>query len=101
MEEKDLDKDSPNGSEAKSKSAKKRNRLKKGPVEVIDADKAAELNLEDGDGQGSRSFSIQDIRKAMEVLSFQQKPAKTTEEALQKQYKFWSTQPVPKMGNWN
>lgn len=34
----------------------------------------------------------------MEVLSFQQKPAKTTEEALQKQYKFWSTQPVPKMG---
>ena len=34
----------------------------------------------------------------MEVLSFQQKPAKTTEEALQKQYQFWNTQPVPKMG---
>ncbi|KAG8229524.1 hypothetical protein J437_LFUL004930 [Ladona fulva] len=33
----------------------------------------------------------------MEILSFQQKPAKTTEEALQKQYQFWSTQPVPKM----
>ncbi|CAG2056495.1 unnamed protein product, partial [Timema podura] len=40
---------------------------------------------------------MQDIRKAMEVLSYQQKPAKTTEEALQKQYNFWNTQPVPKM----
>ncbi|XP_026282999.1 glycylpeptide N-tetradecanoyltransferase 1 [Frankliniella occidentalis] len=97
MEEKNVDKESQNGPESKSKSAKKRNRHKKGPVEVIDSDKSAELNLEDGDAQGSRSFSIQDIRKAMEVLSFQQKPAKTTEEALQKQYKFWSTQPVPKM----
>ena len=35
----------------------------------------------------------------MEVLSFQQKAAKTTEEAMQKQYQFWSTQPVPRMGN--
>lgn len=40
-------------------SAKKRNRHKKGPVEVIDVDRAEELNLEDGDAQGSRSFSIQ------------------------------------------
>lgn len=40
-------------------SAKKRNRHKKGPVEVIDADKAEELNLEDGDAQGARSISIQ------------------------------------------
>jgi glycylpeptide N-tetradecanoyltransferase len=37
----------------------------------------------------------------MELLSFQQKPAKTTEEALQKQYQFWNTQPVPKMGKKN
>ncbi|XP_034235682.1 glycylpeptide N-tetradecanoyltransferase 1 [Thrips palmi] len=97
MEEKNIEKELPNGSESKSKSGKKKNRQKKGPVEVIDADQAAELNLEDADAQGARSFSFQDIRKAMEVLSFQQKPAKTTEEALQKQYKFWSTQPVPKM----
>lgn len=41
---------------------------------------------------------VKDIRAAMELLSFQQKPAKTTEEALQKQYQFWNTQPVPKMG---
>lgn len=36
----------------------------------------------------------------MEVLNFQQKPAKTPEEALHKQYQFWNTQPVPKMGNY-
>jgi glycylpeptide N-tetradecanoyltransferase len=34
----------------------------------------------------------------MELLSMQPKPAKTPEEALQKQYQFWNTQPVPKMG---
>lgn len=34
----------------------------------------------------------------MEVLSYQQKPAKTAEEAMHKQYQFWNTQPVPKMG---
>lgn len=42
-------------------SGKKKNRHKKGPVEVIDADQAAELNLEDADGQGARSFSFQVI----------------------------------------
>lgn len=34
----------------------------------------------------------------MEVFNMEQKPAKTQEEALQKPYQFWSTQPVPKMG---
>lgn len=67
-------------------------------MEVIDAERAVELSLEDNAGHPSRQLSIQDIRKAMEALQFtNQKPAKTTEEALQKQYKFWSTQPVPKM----
>lgn len=28
----------------------------------------------------------------------QQKPEKASEEAMQKPYQFWSTQPVPKMG---
>lgn len=49
-------------------------------------------------GSALNDLVFQDIRKAMEMLSLQQKPAKTTEEALQKQYQFWSTQPVPKMG---
>lgn len=44
------------------------------------------------------NISIKDIQLAMDVLNVQQKPAKTQEEALQKPYQFWSTQPVPKMG---
>lgn len=33
----------------------------------------------------------------MEAISLQQRPAKTTEEAMQKQFHFWNTQPVPKI----
>lgn len=44
------------------------------------------------------NISIKDIQMAMEVFNMQQKPAKTQEEAMQKPYQFWSTQPVPKMG---
>lgn len=44
-------------------------------------------------------FSIKEIQLAMEVFKMQHKPAKTQEEAMQKTYQFWSTQPVPKMGN--
>ncbi|XP_017773407.1 PREDICTED: glycylpeptide N-tetradecanoyltransferase [Nicrophorus vespilloides] len=44
------------------------------------------------------NFSIKDIRAAMEMFSLEQRPAKTTEEALCKSYQFWNTQPVPKMG---
>lgn len=44
------------------------------------------------------TISIKDIRMAMEAFNLQQKPAKTPEEAMNKQYQFWNTQPVPKMG---
>lgn len=44
------------------------------------------------------NISIKDIQMAMEVFNIQQKPAKTQEEAMQKPYQFWNTQPVPKMG---
>ncbi|CAG4978898.1 unnamed protein product [Parnassius apollo] len=46
---------------------------------------------------GHQNIPLIDLKIAMEVLNLQQKPAKTTEEALHKSYKFWSTQPVPKM----
>ena len=37
----------------------------------------------------------------MEMLALTQlqAPVKTTEDAMEKQYKFWSTQPVPRIGN--
>lgn len=47
---------------------------------------------------GACNISIKEIQMAMEVFQMQQKPAKTQEEAMQKAYQFWSTQPVPKMG---
>lgn len=49
-------------------------------------------------GDVHQNISFKDLKTAMEVLNLQQKPAKTTEEALHKSYQFWSTQPVPK---WN
>ncbi|GLH08960.1 hypothetical protein R5R35_006066 [Gryllus longicercus] len=110
--ENDLKKQDKYVKDSKTKSsAKKRNRRKKNNVgssgesgnlgngnnkDGNDGEKGLE-NVMDEDMQGGCNISIQDIRKAMEVLSFQQKPAKTTEEALQKQYQFWNTQPVPKM----
>jgi len=34
----------------------------------------------------------------MQMMNAQQRPARTVEEATSRPYKFWSTQPVPKMG---
>lgn len=64
-----------------------------------DESKVVENGAEDqaGNSESGVNFSIQEIRKAMEVFSLQQRSAKTPEEALQKQYQFWSTQPVPKI----
>lgn len=83
----------------KTKSAKKKNRRKKqGQEESTPNNYEVDLvKCGDSDLPSGYNISIQEIKKAMEVFSFQQKPAKTTEEAMQKQYQFWSTQPVPKM----
>lgn len=75
------------------KTKKKRNRNRKNNVK-------AEQTNENGTVEETTlpsSISIQDIQKAMEVFSLQQRAAKTPEEALHKQYRFWYTQPVPKM----
>lgn len=48
-------------------------------------------------GEAHHSIALNDLKLTMEMLNIQQKPAKTTKEALQKAYQFWSTQPVPKM----
>ncbi|ODN06142.1 Glycylpeptide N-tetradecanoyltransferase 1 [Orchesella cincta] len=38
-----------------------------------------------------------DLAKAMRLMKLQPKPPRTPEEALYRQFEFWSTQPVPKM----
>ncbi|KAF6214060.1 hypothetical protein GE061_011791 [Apolygus lucorum] len=83
-------------SSIKSKSSKKRNRRKKANMNN-DAVKIRSVKVNDEEVAAGCNLSFQEIKKAMEVFSFHQKPAKTTEEAMQKQFQFWSTQPVPKM----
>ncbi|XP_042800922.1 glycylpeptide N-tetradecanoyltransferase 2 isoform X5 [Panthera leo] len=40
---------------------------------------------------------LQDIQRAMELLSACQGPARNTDEAAKHRYQFWDTQPVPKL----
>ena len=49
---------------------------------------------------GANAPSTEDFRRAMELLSLTQPQGsvKTTEDAMTKQYEFWNTQPVPKIG---
>lgn len=76
-------------------SSKKRNRKKK----KQEANSEDHEQKEKGDASSAINITIKDIQLAMDTLKIQEKPAKTQEEALQKSYHFWSTQPVPKMGN--
>lgn len=87
----------------KSKSSK-RHRRKKHEKQAENANNTVKIeeNQVDNKVNGPEfktdgMISIKDIRMAMEAFNLQQKPAKTAEEAMNKQYQFWSTQPVPKM----
>ncbi|KAL5241415.1 hypothetical protein ACI65C_008825 [Semiaphis heraclei] len=73
-----------------NKTKKKRNRNRKNNAKASAKNGAVEETK-------LPPLSIQEIHKAMEAFSLQHKAAKTPEEALQKQYRFWYTQPVPKM----
>ncbi|CAG5092356.1 Similar to Nmt1: Glycylpeptide N-tetradecanoyltransferase 1 (Rattus norvegicus) [Cotesia congregata] len=112
MEDKNRDSDRENKKEdnhdknAKSKSSKKRDRKKKNQTansgennQIISPTMtSSEMTSTNASGEvPGACFSIKEIQMAMEVLKMQHKPAKTQEEALQKTYQFWSTQPVPKM----
>lgn len=94
--DKNENKDEAQEKDNKPKSSKKKNKRKKA-TNGVDGDKNLVSTMNESEVQAGCNISIQDIRKAMEVFSLQQKPAKTPEEALQKPYQFWSTQPVPKM----
>jgi len=79
-------------------SSKKREARKKKKEAAHAASENHNNNREEKEMPSACNISIKDIQMAMEVFNMQQKPAKTQEEALQKPYQFWSTQPVPKMG---
>lgn len=79
-------------------SAKKRNRKKKNQTTNSVSDDHESGSREEIVIPNTCNVSIKELQLAMDTLNLQQKPAKTQEEALQKSYQFWSTQPVPKMG---
>ncbi|XP_015179796.1 PREDICTED: glycylpeptide N-tetradecanoyltransferase 1 [Polistes dominula] len=96
--ERETKKDEIHEKDGHSKSSKKRNRKKK--KQTIHSTSENHNNAghsEEKNLQSACNISIKEIQMAMEVLNMQQKPAKTQEEAMQKPYQFWSTQPVPKM----
>ncbi|XP_051165510.1 glycylpeptide N-tetradecanoyltransferase 2 [Leptopilina boulardi] len=80
-----------------SASAKKRNRKKKNQTTNSMGEDHESGSREEIVIPSNCNVSIKEIQLAMDALNLQQKPAKTQEEALQKSYQFWSTQPVPKM----
>jgi len=79
-------------------SSKKREARKKKKEAAHAASENHNNNGDEKEMSSTCNISIKDIQMAMEVFNIQQKPAKTQEEAMQKPYQFWSTQPVPKMG---
>ncbi|RZB54391.1 glycylpeptide N-tetradecanoyltransferase 2, partial [Asbolus verrucosus] len=79
-------------------SSKKRNRGKKHQENKQETNQnEQESELLSSFTKPMNTISIQGLRAAMEALTMNQKPAKTPEEALNKSYQFWNTQPVPKM----
>ncbi|EFN78470.1 glycylpeptide N-tetradecanoyltransferase 2 [Harpegnathos saltator] len=90
-DEKDHEKDARHKSFKKKQARKKKSQTANATSENINN------NKEEKKMPSACNISIKDIQMAMEVFNMQQKPAKTQEEAMQKPYQFWSTQPVPKM----
>uniref|UniRef100_A0A182P9S8 Glycylpeptide N-tetradecanoyltransferase n=1 Tax=Anopheles epiroticus TaxID=199890 RepID=A0A182P9S8_9DIPT len=106
---------------------KKKNKNKSNPAEPVSAgapsqvngemaqSEAAEVAADEGTsgdgGEGGMAgnpftpnadavdmlMNVREVLERLKVSSRNLKPAKTSEEALHKSYKFWSTQPVPRM----
>ncbi|XP_050077992.1 glycylpeptide N-tetradecanoyltransferase [Anopheles maculipalpis] len=99
------------GASAKAKNKKKK--CKAAPTEQGSVSEAAtsstseQINGEqpgqadagqDGGDQADVMMSMREMLKHINISALSNlKPAKTPEEALHKSYKFWSTQPVPRM----
>uniref|UniRef100_A0A8C4QI13 Glycylpeptide N-tetradecanoyltransferase n=1 Tax=Eptatretus burgeri TaxID=7764 RepID=A0A8C4QI13_EPTBU len=60
-------------------------------------EKEKELNKSDSASDTQDVKKLQDLQRAMELLSVCQGPARNLEEASKRTYQFWDTQPVPKI----
>ncbi|KAK4827799.1 hypothetical protein QYF61_021791 [Mycteria americana] len=107
-EEAEHAKGSPGGDLGAKKKKKKQKRKKEKPnsggTKSDSASDSQEIKIQ----QPSKNPAIpmqklQDIQRAMELLSACQGPAKNIDEATKRKYQFWDTQPVPKLtvlANW-
>ncbi|KAM6134403.1 glycylpeptide N-tetradecanoyltransferase 2 [Pterocles gutturalis] len=101
-EEAEHAKGSPGGDLGAKKKKKKQKRKKEKPnsggTKSDSASDSQEIKIQ----QPSKNPAIpmqklQDIQRAMELLSACQSPAKSIDEATKRKYQFWDTQPVPKL----
>ncbi|XP_032281504.1 glycylpeptide N-tetradecanoyltransferase 2 isoform X3 [Mirounga angustirostris] len=101
-EETEHAKGSPGGDLGAKKKKKKQKRKKEKPnsggTKSDSASDSQEIKIQ----QPSKNPSIpmqklQDIQRAMELLSACQGPARSIDEAAKHRYQFWDTQPVPKL----
>ncbi|XP_031560951.1 glycylpeptide N-tetradecanoyltransferase 2-like [Actinia tenebrosa] len=95
----------------KSVSAKKKKKKKKGKKECCEHEHDHHHGHDEHDGcsghdhehdlaasQKPSASQIKNIQKLLDSMKITEaKPPKTTEEAKKKKYKFWDTQPVPKL----
>lgn len=101
MQESKTQKVSENASHGK-KSAKKKKKSKKveGATAAADDEQGASKQS-DMTPAAVNMQTLKQIQKAMEQLMAAEKPARTRNEAKQRKYEFWDTQPVPKIGMLN
>ncbi|KAL7976570.1 hypothetical protein Chor_008519 [Crotalus horridus] len=82
----------------KKKQKRKKEKTNSGGTKSDSASDSQEIKIQ----QPSKNPAIpmqklQDIQRAMELLSACQGPAKNIDEATKRKYQFWDTQPVPKL----
>ncbi|XP_072109843.1 glycylpeptide N-tetradecanoyltransferase 2 isoform X2 [Mobula birostris] len=93
---------SPGGETGTRKKKKKQKKKKEKPSSATKSDSASDSQEIKVQQLPSKNPSVpmqklQDIQRAMELLTACQGPAKNLEEASQHRYQFWDTQPVPKL----
>uniref|UniRef100_A0A8I6A8X5 Glycylpeptide N-tetradecanoyltransferase n=1 Tax=Rattus norvegicus TaxID=10116 RepID=A0A8I6A8X5_RAT len=111
-EETEHAKGSPGGDLGAKKKKKKQKRKKEKPnsggTKSDSASDSQEIKIQQSSkvracflATAGRSFlmscKLQDIQRAMELLSACQGPARNIDEATKRRYQFWDTQPVPKL----
>ncbi|XP_063054703.1 glycylpeptide N-tetradecanoyltransferase 2 isoform X1 [Engraulis encrasicolus] len=88
---------SPGGDLGAKKKKKKQKRKKEKPSSGGAKSDSASDSQEIKQNPAIPMQKLQDIQRAMELLSTCQGPAKNIDEATKHKYQFWDTQPVPKL----